>query len=78
MTDTPPSGFLRIVLRADSLAASSAGTITLITVLLMLVFTDTVAGIVTAAALFAIWVAVGWTGRRHQRSAGRDQATPDR
>ncbi|MEU6806313.1 hypothetical protein [Streptomyces neyagawaensis] len=74
MTDDSPSTFLRIVLRADSFAASSAGTITLIAVLLALVFTDTVAGFVAAAVLIAAWVAIGWTGRRHQRLTG---AEPD-
>ncbi|MFD9903472.1 hypothetical protein [Streptomyces sp. NPDC059063] len=77
MTDTSSSGFLRIVLRADSFATSSVGTITLIAVLLALVFTDTVAGIVAAIVLFAAWVAVGWTGRRHQRLGGRNRTSED-
>lgn len=71
MTQASPSRFLRIVLRADSFTTSSAGTITLISVLLTLVFTHTVAGVVAATVLFATWVAVGWTGRRHQRLSGR-------
>ncbi|MEU8775509.1 hypothetical protein [Streptomyces sp. NPDC048606] len=74
-----PSGFLRVVLRADAFAASSAGTITLIAILLALVFTDTVAGIVAAVLLFAGWVAVGLTGRRHQRlTGGRNRPAGDR
>ncbi|MEV5515306.1 hypothetical protein AB0L50_20740 [Streptomyces flaveolus] len=75
MSDASHSRFLRIVLRADSSATSSAGTITLITALLALVYTDTVAGIVAATVLFAAWVAVGVTARRHQRLGGEE---PDR
>jgi Flp pilus assembly protein TadG len=78
MTDAAPSRFLRIVLRADSFATSSAGTITLITALLMLVFTDTVAGFVAATVLFAAWVAVGLTGRRQQRLGERNRTAEDR
>ncbi|KIX76507.1 hypothetical protein ACN6AT_04850 [Streptomyces sp. JL4002] len=70
MNDDSPSPLLRIVLRADSFATSAAGTVTLIAVLFGLVFTDTGAGIVAAVVLFAAWVAVGWTGRRHQRRGG--------
>ncbi|WP_217145850.1 hypothetical protein [Streptomyces sp. AC627_RSS907] len=77
MTDASPSRFLRIVLRADSFTTSSAGTITLITALLALVFTDTVAGVVAATVLFAAWVAVGWTGRRHQQLDGRNRTAED-
>ncbi|GHE42717.1 hypothetical protein [Streptomyces capitiformicae] len=73
MTDASPSRFLRIVLRADSFTTSSAGTITLIAVLLALLFTDTVAGTLAATVLFAAWVAVGWTGRRYQRLTGRNR-----
>ncbi|MEU3049408.1 hypothetical protein ABZ705_23360 [Streptomyces sp. NPDC006984] len=73
MTDTSPSRFLRIVLRVDSFATSSAGTITLIVALLALVFTDTAAGVAVATVLFVAWVAVGWTGRRHQRLGGRSR-----
>ncbi|MFF3690980.1 hypothetical protein [Streptomyces sp. NPDC002187] len=78
MTDASPSRFLRIVLRVDSFASSSAGTITLIGVLLALVFTHTVAGVVAATVLFAAWVAVGWTGLRHQRLSGRNRTAEDR
>ncbi|MEU8539893.1 hypothetical protein AB0C52_07800 [Streptomyces sp. NPDC048717] len=67
MTDASLSRFLRVVLRADSFATSSAGTIILSAAVFALVFTDTVAGIAAAVVLFAAWVAVGWTGRRHQR-----------
>ncbi|MGW4503759.1 hypothetical protein ACWENO_03875 [Streptomyces sp. NPDC004436] len=70
MNDDSPSPLLRIVLRADSFATSAAGTVTLIAVLYGLVLTHTVAGIVAAVVLFAAWVAVGLTGRRHQRRGG--------
>ncbi|MET9428978.1 hypothetical protein [Streptomyces sp. NPDC003036] len=73
MTDTEPSRFLRLVLRADAFTTSTPGTITLIVALLTLVFTDTAAGFGAAAVLFAAWVAVGWTGRRHQRPGGRNR-----
>ncbi|MDX5567994.1 hypothetical protein PYK79_38585 [Streptomyces sp. ID05-04B] len=78
VTDASPSRFLRMALRADSFATSSAGTITLISVLFALVFTNTVAGVVAATVLFAAWVAVGWTGRRHQRLTGRSRTAEDR
>ncbi|WP_030612052.1 hypothetical protein [Streptomyces achromogenes] len=78
MTDTSPSRLLRVVLRADSWATTSAGTMTLIAALLMLVSTDTVRGVVAATVLFAAWVAVGWTGRRHQRLGGRNRTAEDR
>lgn len=71
MSTVPPSRFVRAVLRADAFAVSSAGTITLITVLLVLVVTDTAAGGFAAIALFAAWLAVGWTGRRHQSRGER-------
>ncbi|MEU7697502.1 hypothetical protein [Streptomyces sp. NPDC039028] len=67
LPESSPSGFLRAVLKADSVAASSTGTVVLLSVLLALVLTETVAGFVAAIALFGAWVAVGWTGRRHQR-----------
>ncbi|MEU7281195.1 hypothetical protein AB0A69_20765 [Streptomyces sp. NPDC045431] len=72
MTDTAPSRFLRVLLRADAFTTSTLGTITLVVVLLTLLFTDTVAGFVAAVVLFAAWVAVGWAGRRHQRLSGRN------
>ncbi|MFF9499717.1 hypothetical protein [Streptomyces sp. NPDC014656] len=78
MTDASPSRFLRIILRADSFTMSSAGTITMITALLALVFTDTVAGAVAAIVLFATWVAVGLTSRRYQRLDGRNRTAQDR
>lgn len=71
MANASPSGFLRFVLHADSFTTSSVGVITLSVVLLTLVSTDTVAGLIAAVVLFTAWVAIGWTGRRHQRrSAG--------
>ncbi|MFI9150517.1 hypothetical protein [Streptomyces sp. NPDC053367] len=78
MTEASPSRLLRGVLRADSFMTSSAGTITLIAVLLTLVYTETVAGFVTAGLLFTAWSAVGWTGRRHQRLEERNRMTEDR
>lgn len=76
---TSSSGFLRIVLCADSFASSSVGTITLIAVLLALVLTDTVAGIVTAIILFGAWIAVGWTDRDiSERRVNAAQSGSDR
>ncbi|MFB7940280.1 hypothetical protein [Streptomyces sp. NPDC056049] len=66
-TDATPSGFLRLVLRADALATSRVGSLTLIPVLVVLVGTDTLVGYVVAGVLFAAVVAVGVTGRRHER-----------
>lgn len=71
MANTSPSRFLRFVLHADSFATSSVGVITLSVVLLTLVSTDTLTGLVTAVVIFTAWIAIGRTGRKHQRrSAG--------
>jgi hypothetical protein len=67
MTDATPSRLRRLVLRADSFTTSSAGTITLVLLLTVLLATDTTAGYAAAIVLFAAWVAVGLTGRRLQR-----------
>ncbi|QNP63001.1 hypothetical protein [Streptomyces genisteinicus] len=78
MSTVPPSRFVRAVLRADAFAVSSAGTTVLIAVMVALVTTGTAAGGIAATVLFAVWIAVGRTGRRHRRRGGPGPTAEDR